>query len=80
MISDYGAFRDLQRHRLLTIQWQELTPALGYEVPDRPSSRPVSTRAWREAVREAESAYKEIAPPSRSRPATSSRSGTASGT
>ena len=24
---DYGAFRDLQRHRLLTVQWQRLTPA-----------------------------------------------------
>lgn len=32
--SDYGAFRDLQRHRMLTIQWQTLTPELGAEVPD----------------------------------------------
>ena len=31
--ADYGAFRDLQRHRLCTIVWQPLTPALGYEVP-----------------------------------------------
>jgi thymidylate synthase ThyX len=31
--SDYGAFRDLQRHRLLTIDWQALTPRHGYEVP-----------------------------------------------
>ncbi|ADB49575.1 FAD-dependent thymidylate synthase [Conexibacter woesei] len=34
IVSDYGAFRDLQRHRLLTVQWQGLTPALGAEVPD----------------------------------------------
>jgi thymidylate synthase ThyX len=33
VLCDYGAFRDLQRHRLLTIQWQELTPAHGFEVP-----------------------------------------------
>jgi thymidylate synthase ThyX len=31
--SDYGAFRDLQRHRLLTIEWQNLTPAHGYALP-----------------------------------------------
>jgi thymidylate synthase ThyX len=34
VVSDYGAFRDLQRHRMLTIQWQALTPELGAEVPD----------------------------------------------
>jgi hypothetical protein len=33
VVADYGAFRDLQRHRLCTIVWQPLTPALGYEVP-----------------------------------------------
>jgi len=34
IVSDYGAFRDLQRHRLLTCQWQTLSPALGADVPD----------------------------------------------
>ena len=34
MVSDYGAFRDLQRHRLLTIQWQTLGPELGAGVPE----------------------------------------------
>jgi thymidylate synthase ThyX len=33
IVSDYGAFRDLQRHRLLTCQWQRLSPALGADVP-----------------------------------------------
>jgi thymidylate synthase ThyX len=33
VVSDYGAFRDLQRHRLLTIQWQTLGPYLGAGVP-----------------------------------------------
>jgi thymidylate synthase ThyX len=32
--SDYGAFRDLQRHRLLTIEWQNLTPAHGFTRPE----------------------------------------------
>ncbi len=35
IVSDYGAFRDLQRHRMLTIQWQSLTPDLGAGVPDQ---------------------------------------------
>lgn len=30
VLSDYGAFRDLQRHRMLTLQWQALTPRHGY--------------------------------------------------
>jgi thymidylate synthase ThyX len=34
VLSDYGAFRDLQRHRMLTIEWQELTPDHGYDVPE----------------------------------------------
>jgi thymidylate synthase ThyX len=34
ILSDYGAFRDLQRHRLLTIEWQALTPNHGYSRPE----------------------------------------------
>ena len=34
IVSDYGAFRDLQRHRMLTVQWQRLSPHLGAGVPD----------------------------------------------
>src|SRR5829696_1423159 len=34
VVSDYGAFRDLQRHRMLTIQWQTLGPDLGAGVPE----------------------------------------------
>jgi hypothetical protein len=34
VVCDYGAYRDLQRHRLLSLQAQPLTPALGYEIPD----------------------------------------------
>jgi thymidylate synthase ThyX len=35
IVSDYGAFRDLQRHRMLTVQWQALTPDLGAGVPEQ---------------------------------------------
>lgn len=34
VLSDYGAFRDLQRHRMLTIEWQRLTPYHGYSRPE----------------------------------------------
>jgi thymidylate synthase ThyX len=34
ILTDYGAFRDLQRHRLLTIDWQQLTAAHGYSEPE----------------------------------------------
>ena len=34
VLGDYGAFRDLQRHRLLTLEWQRLTPRHGAVVPD----------------------------------------------
>jgi len=34
VVSDYGAFRDLQRHRMLTCQWQRLGTHLGAEVPE----------------------------------------------
>jgi thymidylate synthase ThyX len=34
VLADYGAFRDLQRHRMLTIEWQPLAPRHGYTRPD----------------------------------------------
>lgn len=34
VLTDYGAFRDLQRHRLVTLEWQRLSPRHGYSVPE----------------------------------------------
>ena len=34
ILSDYGAFRDLQRHRLLTLDWQALTARHGCARPE----------------------------------------------
>ena len=34
VVSDYGASRDMQRHRILTIDWQPLGAALGYDLPE----------------------------------------------
>jgi thymidylate synthase ThyX len=33
VLADYGAFRDLQRHRLLTLDWQPLSTRHGYTEP-----------------------------------------------
>ncbi len=33
ILADYGAFRDLQRHRMLTLEWQKLTTRHGYDRP-----------------------------------------------
>ncbi|MGH9109708.1 MAG: FAD-dependent thymidylate synthase [Acidimicrobiales bacterium] len=34
LVTDYGAFRDLQRHRMLTVEWQPLSVSWGYELPE----------------------------------------------
>ena len=50
IVADYGAFRDLQRHRMLTIEWQPLShaPRLRRTRGDRRSraARPSSTTRW----------------------------------
>ncbi|MEI8050587.1 MAG: FAD-dependent thymidylate synthase [Actinomycetes bacterium] len=33
LVTDYGAFRDLQRHRILSIEWQPLGVDLGFDMP-----------------------------------------------
>jgi thymidylate synthase ThyX len=69
VVSDYGAFRDLQRHRMLTIQWQPLTPYLGAGVPAELEDAGVSDvyragldRSREEYERLAESGRPELAP------------------
>ncbi len=35
LVCDYGIFRDLQRHRIVSdLRWQKLTPQLGYDIPE----------------------------------------------
>jgi thymidylate synthase ThyX len=34
VLADYGAFRDLQRHRMLTVEWQPLSTRHGYTMPE----------------------------------------------
>jgi len=53
VVTDYGAFRDLQRHRMLTIEWQDLTPYLGYDVPEVVSAAGLASRYERSVSRSA---------------------------
>src|ERR671937_349299 len=49
IVSDYGGFRDLQRHRLLTCQWQRLSPELGAGIPEEVAEAGVGD-AYRRAL------------------------------
>ncbi len=49
VLTDYGAFRDLQRHRLLTIDWQGFTPRHGYNEPEAVADAGVLEN-WRQVV------------------------------
>jgi hypothetical protein len=49
VLSDYGAFRDLQRHRMLTIEWQRLSTQHGYVTPDAIADID-ATAAWDEVM------------------------------
>jgi thymidylate synthase ThyX len=61
IVSDYGAFRDLQRHRMLTIDWQPLTPSLGYDVPDIVSDAGF-TDAFESSLGRCQDLYETMAP------------------
>ncbi|MCL1595740.1 MAG: FAD-dependent thymidylate synthase [Actinomycetia bacterium] len=49
VLCDYGIFRDLQRHRMLTLDWQPLTPANGYVIPESVIDIGAES-AWRTAM------------------------------
>ncbi len=59
IVSDYGAFRDLQRHRMLTAQWQTLTPHLGAEVPEELEAAGLGER-YRRALERSRESWEEL--------------------
>src|SRR4051794_7076555 len=59
IVSDYGAFRDLQRHRMLTVQWQRLTPDLGAGVPEEVVAAGVGA-AYKRALEVSRDAYERL--------------------
>jgi thymidylate synthase ThyX len=60
IVADYGAFRDLQRHRMLTVQWQTLTPDLGAGVPDQVDAAGVGD-AYRHALEVSRAEHERLA-------------------
>jgi hypothetical protein len=61
LVTDYGAFRDLQRHRMLTIEWQPLGVALGYDMPDLVADAGLGER-YDDTISRAEDLYWSLAP------------------
>ena len=60
IISDYGAFRDLQRHRMLTIQWQRISPNQGYVVPDELQRYPELKQAFEGVINKVKPVYNAL--------------------
>ena len=59
VVSDYGAFRDLQRHRLLTIEWQPLTTDLGFDVPEVVEDAGLAAR-YRESLSRSADLFEDV--------------------
>jgi thymidylate synthase ThyX len=60
VVCDYGAFRDLQRHRLATVEWQPLGPDLGVTVPPEIDEGGFGPR-YREALERSAELYEALA-------------------
>lgn len=61
VLGDYGGFRDLQRHRMLTIDWQDLSPMHGYELPPEAEEMGFAG-AYREAMERSGEVWERIHP------------------
>lgn len=60
VLSDYGAFRDLQRHRMLTLEWQKLSPRNGYIIPIELEDLPRLKKLYENALIKSEGIYEKI--------------------
>jgi thymidylate synthase ThyX len=61
LVTDYGAFRDLQRHRMLTIEWQRLGIELGYDMPEIVAEAGLGD-GYADAIERAEDLYRTLVP------------------
>jgi thymidylate synthase ThyX len=59
ILCDYGIFRDLQRHRMLTIDWQRLSPIHGYVTPESIPDIGASA-VWDQAMERTASLHSDI--------------------
>ena len=60
IVSDYGAFRDLQRHRMLTVQWQALTPGPRRRASRTRSPPPAAATSTRGALERSRAEYERL--------------------
>ncbi len=60
VLGDYGAFRDLQRHRLLTLEWQTLSTRHGYAVPEAVTEAGAGP-AWERVMADSAALWEAIA-------------------
>jgi hypothetical protein len=56
---DIGAFRDLQRHRLMTLEWQKFSTRIGYDLPGELEGLGLAGR-WRSIMDESGSLYEDL--------------------
>ena len=61
IVADYGAFRDLQRHRMLTVEWQPLGTDLGFELPPLVAEAGLADR-YLESLERSKSLHDALAP------------------
>jgi thymidylate synthase ThyX len=59
VLTDYGAFRDLQRHRMLTLEWQPLTPRHGYNLPEAVAEAG-ALEDWRRVMEQSAAVYEAL--------------------
>ena len=59
VLCDYGAFRDLQRHRILTLEWQSLSTLHGAERPAE-IDEAGATEDWERVIAESAALYEEL--------------------
>jgi thymidylate synthase ThyX len=59
VLTDYGAFRDLQRHRLLTLEWQPLSSRHGFTEPAA-IEEAGALDDWRRVMADSAELYEEL--------------------
>jgi len=59
VVCDFGAFRDIQRHRMMTIEWQPLTTRLGHERPEELADAGLDG-LWDRTLEEAGAFYERV--------------------
>lgn len=60
IVCDYGIFRDLQRHRLMTLEWQRLGTSHGYVTPES-IAEIGAIEEWDRAMSRAEAHHRSLA-------------------